>query len=281
MDEERDPLARMLLRVPRKRQLQILTQLLKGKIQKDELEYLEAYTPPPMDDDEEGTNGFFDDDDDEEDGEDDGDDVTEVVETVEAAPETATGKSAQDPPIDTESFDDLEKAERQRKRTKDLMEYGMMEYMVDVNRTTKVTRKGSLMSFNALMLVGNGDGLVGFGSAKAPETDLAIDKATRHALRNLYYVDRARGKTFYHPVEAKFGKTQVKLWPAKSGAGARGNKTVEAILDLAGVKDAGTKVHGSAYSHNVVKATFMALDRLGTPVDVARGRGVRLDERYD
>jgi len=145
---------------------------------------------------------------------------------------------------------------------------------VSVNRTCKKNKGGGLFRFQAFVVVGNGDGVIGYGMGKASEVVGAIDKAYRDAERNLYYVERYRGHTVFHETEGKCTKTKVKVWPRPSGSGIRCNDTLANICALAGIKDIRAKVHGSRHKMNMVKAFFQALDKQKTPDEIAREKGL-------
>jgi len=145
--------------------------------------------------------------------------------------------------------------------------------VIDVNRTNKVTKGGDLTNFTAMVVVGNGDGVIGFGTGKAAEVGLAIDKAYRKAARSLMYVKRFEDHTIFHAVKAKYCKTLAILMPAASGYGIVANDTVEAICALAGIKNIKAKIHGSHHPHNTVRAVFAALETVESPEDVARRTG--------
>lgn len=145
--------------------------------------------------------------------------------------------------------------------------------VIDVNRTTKVTKGGDLTNFTAMVVVGNGDGVIGFGTGKAAEVGPAIDKAYKKAARSLVYVNRFENHTIYHEVKGKYCKTLCNMFPAPSGDGIVANSTVEAICQLAGIKNIKAKIHGSHHPHNTVRAVFAALEAVESPEDVATRTG--------
>ena len=149
----------------------------------------------------------------------------------------------------------------------------LLTRVIDVNRTTKVTKGGDLTNYTAMVVVGNGDGVIGFGSGKASEVGAAIDKAYRKASVSLVYVKRFEEHTIFHEVKGKYCKTICKMLPAPSGSGIVANDTVEAICTLAGIKNIKAKVHGSHHPHNTVRAVFAALEAVESPEDVARRTG--------
>ncbi|OUS43287.1 ribosomal protein S5, C-terminal domain-domain-containing protein [Ostreococcus tauri] len=152
----------------------------------------------------------------------------------------------------------------------------LMTRVIDVNRTNKVTKGGDLTNFTALVVVGNGDGVIGFGSGKGADVGLAIDKAYRKASRSLVYVKRFDEHTIYHEVKGKYCKTLAVMLPAASGSGIVANDTVEAICTLAGIKNIKAKIHGSHHPHNTVRAVFDALEAVESPEDVAERTGMNI-----
>ncbi len=98
--------------------------------------------------------------------------------------------------------------------------------VLDVNRTVKVTKGGSLQRFSALVVVGNGEGVVGWAMGKAPEVGAAIDKAYARAARSLFFFERFEGHTIFHETSAKYGRSSVHIAPLPSGSGLKANQTV-------------------------------------------------------
>jgi len=149
--------------------------------------------------------------------------------------------------------------------------------VVGVKRTSKATKSGKLQRFSATVVCGNGQGAAGFARGRAQDVSSAVDKAYAHAVRDLWFFPLFRGHTLHHAVEGRCGGTRVHLWPAPAGTGVRGNSTVKAIAELAGIKDLNAKVRGSTNAVNQVRAIFSALDSTLTPEEVAlrRGREVR------
>ena len=135
------------------------------------------------------------------------------------------------------------------------------EVMVDIGRVTKVVKGGRRFRFTALVVVGNRNGLVGFGFGKAKEVPDAIRKAVDDAFKNIIEVKR-KGSTIPHDVEVKFNASRVLLRPASEGTGVIAGGSARPILELAGIKDILTKSLGSNNSANVVRATLKALSML-------------------
>ena len=135
------------------------------------------------------------------------------------------------------------------------------EVMVDIGRVTKVVKGGRRFRFTALVVVGNRNGLVGFGFGKAKEVPDAMRKAVDDAFKNIIEVKR-KGSTKPHDVEVKFNASRVLLRPASEGTGVIAGGSARPILELAGIKDILTKSLGSNNSANVVRATLKALSML-------------------
>ncbi|WP_298945555.1 30S ribosomal protein S5 [uncultured Campylobacter sp.] len=135
------------------------------------------------------------------------------------------------------------------------------EVMVDIGRVTKVVKGGRRFRFTALVVVGNRNGLVGFGFGKAKEVPDAMRKAVDDAFKNIIEVKR-KGSTIPHDIEVKFNASRVLLRPASEGTGVIAGGSARPILELAGIKDILTKSLGSNNSANVVRATLKALSML-------------------
>ena len=135
------------------------------------------------------------------------------------------------------------------------------EVIVDIGRVTKVVKGGRRFRFTALVVVGNKNGLVGFGYGKAKEVPDAMRKAVDDAFKNIIEVKR-KGSTIPHDVEVKFNASRVLLRPASEGTGVIAGGSARPILELAGIKDILTKSLGSNNSANVVRATLKALSML-------------------
>ncbi|MCX6229062.1 MAG: 30S ribosomal protein S5 [Bacteroidia bacterium] len=156
----------------------------------------------------------------------------------------------------------------------------LKDRLVAINRVTKVTKGGRTFSFSAIVVVGNEDGIVGWGLGKASEVTAAIAKGVDAAKKNLVKVPVING-TIPHSQEAKFGGANVLLKPASSGTGVKAGGAMRAVLESVGVHDILAKSKGSSNPHNLVKATFAALLEMRDAYTVAEHRGITLDKVFN
>ncbi len=159
----------------------------------------------------------------------------------------------------------------------DASQLDIKDTVVSINRVTKVVKGGKNLSFSALVVVGDGHGVVGFGVGKAREVPSAIKKGIEAAKKNLIRVPLI-GTTIPHEIVGRYGSGSVLLKPAPDGTGIIAGGAVRAVVESAGITNILTKSLGSDNAHNVVRATFTGLVTLKDPVAVARMRGKSLEE---
>ena len=158
-------------------------------------------------------------------------------------------------------------------------EIELKEKVVNINRVAKVLKGGRRFSFNAIVVVGDGNGIVGLGLGKANEVVSAIAKGTEQAKKNLIKVDLING-TIPHPVKSKYGAGYVVMQPASPGTGVIAGGPIRAICEAAGITDILTKSIGSSNPHNMSKATFFALGNLLSAEKAAKKRGISLQKVF-
>ena len=153
----------------------------------------------------------------------------------------------------------------------------LQERLVKTKRVSKTVKGGRIASFATIMVVGDGEGHVGYGLGKAAEVPEAIRKGIEDAKKNVITVS-LKGTTIPHEVIGEFGAGKVLLKPAPDGTGIIAGGTMRAILEMAGIKNIRAKCLRSTNPTNVVKATFAALEQLRTAEEVAQMRGKSVDE---
>lgn len=156
----------------------------------------------------------------------------------------------------------------------------LKDRLVSIQRVTKVTKGGRTFSFSAIVVVGNENGIVGYGLGKASEVTTAISKGIEDAKKNLIKVPIYKN-TIPHEQLAKFGGALVYLKPASSGTGVKAGGAMRAVLESVGVKDVLAKSKGSSNPHNLVKATFEALTQLRDAFTVAQQRNIGLNKVFN
>jgi len=153
----------------------------------------------------------------------------------------------------------------------------LQEKLVTLNRVSKTVKGGRVARFTAIMVVGDGNGHVGYGLGKAAEVPDAIRKGIEDAKKNMIEVSLS-GSTIPHEIIGNYGAGRVLLKPAPSGTGIIAGGTVRAVLEMAGIKNIRAKCLRSTNPTNVVKATFTALKELRTVEEVAAIRGIDADK---
>ena len=153
----------------------------------------------------------------------------------------------------------------------------LKDRLVAINRVTKVTKGGRTFTFAAIVVVGDGNGVIGYGLGKAGEVTAAIAKGTEAAKKNLVKVPVLKG-TVPHEVETAFGGAKVLIKPAAAGTGLKAGGAMRAVLEVAGVRNVLAKAYGSTNPINVVRATVAALASMRTPEAIAAKRGLSVKE---
>ena len=156
----------------------------------------------------------------------------------------------------------------------------LKEKLVNLSRVAKVTKGGRTFSFSALVVVGDGNGTVGHGLGKARDVSESISKAADEAKKNLVKVPIFNG-TIHHEQKGKYGAGKVLIKPAADGTGVIAGGAMRAVLEIAGVHNVLAKSQGSSNPHNVVKATVDALQKLRSPLEIAKERGISLNKLFE
>ena len=169
--------------------------------------------------------------------------------------------------------------DRDRGRDRDRDEENeLKDKLVTINRVAKVVKGGRRFAFAAIVVVGDQRGRVGYGAGKAREVPEAIRKATEAAKRGLIRVPLRDGRTLHHDVKGRFGAGKVTLRAAPAGTGIIAGGPMRAVFETLGIKDIVAKSVGTSNPHNMIKATFVALQQLNSPRMVATRRGKKVGD---
>lgn len=168
---------------------------------------------------------------------------------------------------------------KRNNRVKSTNDVELKDRLVAINRVTKVTKGGRAFTFAAIVVVGNENGIVGWGLGKANEVTAAIAKGVEAAKKNLIQVPINKG-TIPHEQMFKFGGSKVLLRPASHGSGVKAGGAMRAVLESVGITDVLAKSQGSSNPHNLVKATIGALDEMRSPAIVAQNRGISVEKVF-
>ncbi|MBF0175851.1 MAG: 30S ribosomal protein S5 [Magnetococcales bacterium] len=154
----------------------------------------------------------------------------------------------------------------------------LIEKLVVIKRTAKVVKGGSRFNFSAIVVVGNGRGMVGYGLGKAKEVPESIRKATEQAKKSMVAIPIRDGRTLHHEMVGKYGSGSVVLRPAADGTGIIAGGSMRPIFEALGIRDILAKSTGTSNPHNLIKATFKALLDIRAPEEVAAKRGMTVKQ---
>jgi small subunit ribosomal protein S5 len=203
---------------------------------------------------------------------------TDVAEGAEAAPAAESADNRNEPREARRGSRERNPNQGRNSRDRDAEKSQFLERVVTINRVSKVVKGGRRFSFTALVVVGDGNGMVGVGYGKAKEVPLAIAKGVEDAKKNFFRVPRV-GQTIPHPVQGEAAAGVVLLRPAAAGTGVIAGGPVRAVLECAGIHDVLSKSLGSSNTINIVHATVEALKQLEEPRAVAARRGLEITRR--
>lgn len=154
---------------------------------------------------------------------------------------------------------------------------GLQEKLITVNRTSKVVKGGRIFGFTAIVVIGDGNGRIGWGSGKSREVPVAIQKAMDQARKNMIHIELNNGTLFYDLI-GRHGASKVFMKPAAEGTGIIAGGAMRAVFEVIGVHNVLAKCIGSSNPYNVVRATVNGLRRMATPEFIAAKRGISVKE---
>ncbi|MDE1901985.1 MAG: 30S ribosomal protein S5 [Alphaproteobacteria bacterium] len=173
----------------------------------------------------------------------------------------------------------MAKPERKKSEDRDDREGNdLIEKLVGINRVTKVVKGGKTFKMLAMVVIGDGKGRVGYGTGKSREVPEAISKATNAAKRNMQRIPLREGRTLHHDARGRFGAGKVVLRTAPAGTGIIAGGPMRAVFEALGIHDVVAKSVGSSNPHNMIKATFAALNHVDSPRSVAVRRGKKVSD---
>lgn len=197
-------------------------------------------------------------------------------------PKTEASKKNKESKLTSNTAKNPRKKDRNQKdsKTSKIGDEGneFIEKLVSINRVAKVVKGGRRFSFAALVVVGDGNGKVGHGKGKAKEVPEAIKKATDEAKLNMLRVPLRQGRTLHHDISGRFDSGKVFLRSAPSGTGVIAGGPMRAVFEALGVQDIVAKSVGSSNPHNMVRATFNALESVSSPKLIAMRRGLKIND---
>ncbi len=189
----------------------------------------------------------------------------------------ANNNQKQKKSIDSQkSTDTRQNQQEPNSRNNEQGEY--VEKLVSINRVAKVVKGGRRFSFAALVVVGDGNGMVGHGKGKAKEVPEAIKKATDEAKANMIRIPLRQGRTLHHDIKGRFDSGIVYLRTAPSGTGVIAGGPMRAVFEALGIQDIVAKSVGTSNPHNMVRATFEALKSASSPKIIAMRRGLKIND---
>ena len=178
----------------------------------------------------------------------------------------------------TNDSKDKNTSRKENENSESIEQNELQEKLVSINRVAKVVKGGRRFSFAALVVVGDGNGMVGHGKGKAKEVPEAIKKATDEAKNNMIRVPLRQGRTLHHDIKGRYDAGKVYLRSAPSGTGVIAGGPMRAVFEALGIQDIVAKSVGTSNPHNMVRATFEALKSASSPKIIAMRRGLKIND---